>query len=69
MSDESKSEKPASPPPSAGIRGVSPVPSASTPKPAPKPKVPPAAPTGPADPAPPEDVSEPGFLTQLRTAH
>ena len=69
MSDESKSEKPASPPPSAGTRGVSPAPSTSTPKPAPKPKVPPAAPTGPADPAPPEDVSEPGFLTQLRTAH
>ena len=70
MSDESKSEKPAaSPPPSAGTRGVSPAPSTSTPKPAPKPKVPPAAPTGPADPAPPEDVSEPGFLSQLRTAH
>ena len=71
MSDESKSEKPASPPASVGPQGVSPAPapSTSTPKPAPKPKAPPAAPTGPADPAPPEDVSEPDFLTQLRVAH
>ena len=69
MSDESKSEKPTNPPPSAGPQKVPPVPSTSTPKPVPKAKAPPAAPTGPADPAPPEDVSEPGFLTQLRAAH
>lgn len=69
MSDESKSEKPTNPLPSAGPQKVPPVPSTSTPKPVPKAKAPPAAPTGPADPAPPEDVSEPGFLTQLRAAH